>query len=126
MRLPALALALGAAGFSAFGLTLGVAPGLLAAVDLAPGTPTGRSDLRAIFGGMELGVGAFLAVAAGRPAWHGPALLAQALALSGALAGRLVSLALDGVPRPITFGFAALEAAGVLLAGLALRARGRP
>jgi hypothetical protein len=121
MRLPVLALALGAVGFAAFGIALLAAPGLLALVDLAPATATGRSDLRAVFGGLEAGFGAFLALAARRPAWHGPALAAECLALGGVVAGRLASLALDGAPRPITFALAALEALGALLAGAALR-----
>ncbi len=126
MRLPALALALGAAGVAAFGLALLAAPGLLALVDLAPATATGRSDLRAVFGGLEAGFGAFLALAARRPAWHRPALVAQGLALGGTLAGRLTSFALDGAPRPITFALAGLEAVGALLAAAALRRHAAP
>jgi apolipoprotein N-acyltransferase len=120
MRLPVLALVLGAAGFAAFGLALLAAPGLLALVDLAPKSATGRSDLRAVFGGLEAGFGAFLALAARRPAWHGPALVAQCLALGGVVVGRLASLALDGAPRPVTFALAGVEAVGALLAGAAL------
>ena len=119
-----LSLALGAAGFVLFGLVLLAAPDTLALVDIAPSTATARSDLRAIFGGLELGFGVWLALATRRPAWHEPALLAQLLALGGAVAGRLASLALDGVPRPITFALGGLELAGALLAAGALRWRG--
>jgi hypothetical protein len=124
MRLAAVSLTLAAAGFVAFGLALLVAPGLLALVDLEPVTPTARSDARAIFGGMELGVGVLLALCARRPEWHRVGLTAQGVALGGAVTGRLVSLAVDGAPRPVTFALAALELVGAALAAVALRKLG--
>lgn len=120
-RLPVLSLALSALVFVAFGAVLFVAPGSLAVVDIVPATASARSDVRAVFGGIELGVGAFLGLCARRPAWHRPGLFAQALSLGGAVAGRVASLAVDGTPRPITLAFLALELAGAALAVIALR-----
>lgn len=124
MRLAPLALALAALGFVGFGLAFLVAPDLLALVDLAPTTSAARSDVRAIYGGMELGVGVLLALAARRPAWWRLGLTAQALTLGGAAVGRLVGVALDGTPRALTGGFAALEVVGTVLAVVALRQLG--
>jgi hypothetical protein len=121
MRLPALSLSLAAVAFAGAGLAFLAAPGLLVLVDLAPATATARSDVRAVFGGLELGVGAWLALCARRPAWHGPALVAQALAFGGLAAARLLSLAVDGLPRAVTFALWGPELGGLALALLALR-----
>lgn len=123
-RLAALSLGAAALIFAAFGVALLAAPGLLAVVDIVPATPSARSDVRGVFGGMELGIGAFLGLCAWRPAWRRAGLAAQALALGGVAAGRLVSLVADGAPRPLSLAFLALEVAGAALALVALR-RGR-
>ena len=126
-RLPTVALALGALGFLGIGLTFLLAPGLLGVVELAPETPSARSDVRAVYGGIELGVGAFLAVCARRPGWMRAGLTVQALTLGGAVLGRLVSLAADGTPPPLTYGLGALEMTGAVLTVVALRTlRGAP
>ena len=121
MRLPALSLSLAAVVFAGAGLAFLGAPGLLVLVDLAPATPTARSDVRAVFGGLELGIGAWLALCVRQPAWHRPALVAQALAFGGLAAARLLSLIVDGVPRAVTFALWAPELSGLALALLALR-----
>ena len=121
MHLAALSLSLAAVAFAGAGLAFLGAPGLLVLVDLAPVTATARSDVRAVFGGLELGVGAWLAVCARRPAWHPPALVAQALTFGGLAAARLLSLVLDGLPRAVTFALWAPELGGAALALLALR-----
>ena len=120
MRLPVLALTLGALGFLAFGVTLLGAPELLALIEVDTVTATARSDVRAVYGGMELGVGLFLVVCARRAEWRRAGLVAQAFAMSGVVTGRLVSLAVDGVPRAIAFAFWGVELAGALLAIAAL------
>jgi hypothetical protein len=124
-RLPTTVLAAGAVGFAGFGAALLTVPSLLGVVDLAPPSATAASDLRAVYGGIELGVGVFLGVCAGRPAWRTPGLAAMTLALGGAAVGRLLGLTLDGAPRPIALVFGALELAGALAALLALLAMRR-
>lgn len=121
-RLPALALGAGALGFIGFGLAFLLVPGLLGLVELAPATSTARSDVRAVYGGIELGVGAFLAACVRRPTWHRAGLTAQALTLGGAALGRVASLAADGMPRTLALGLGALELLGAVLAIAALRA----
>ena len=120
-RLSVVALWLGALGFAGIGLAFLVAPGLLGLVELAPTTPSARSDVRAVYGGIELGVGVFLALCARRPAWVRPGLTVQALTLGGAALARVASLAADGLPRPLVLGLASLELLGAVLTTVALR-----
>jgi hypothetical protein len=120
-RLAPLTLWLAAAAFAGPGLAFLLAPGLLRFVDLAPASATARSDVRALFGGLELGLAAFLAACARRPAAHPAGLLAAALAFGGLAAGRLLSLAADGIPRALTFALLGPELLGCGLAVAALR-----
>ena len=121
MRLAQISLWLAAAAFAAAGATFTLAPGLLRLVELAPATPTARSDVRAVFGGLELGIAGALAVCARRPAWRPVGLLLQGLAFGGLALGRLLSLGLDGVPGRITFALWMPELLGATLAVVALR-----
>lgn len=83
------------------------------------------SDVRAVFGGLELGFAVFLALGAARPVLARPALAASVVVFAGMLFARMVSLALDGVPGPPGPLLAALEGAGLLVgvAGVASLAR---
>jgi hypothetical protein len=121
MRLASLVLWLGVVAFAGAGLAFLLAPGLLRFVDLTPTSATARSDVRAVFGGLELALAVFLGVCARRPAWHQAGLLAEALAFGGLAAGRLLSLATDGVPGALTFALWGPELLGAALAVVALR-----
>jgi hypothetical protein len=105
------------------GLSFLFAPGLVHFVDISAETPTARSDVRALFGGLELGIAAALALCARRPEWHRVGLLLQAFAFGGLALGRLTSLLLDGMPRMISVVLLAAELLGVVVALIALRAR---
>lgn len=120
MLLPRLSLLITALAFGGFGLWLLVQPTALAAVDLQLPTPTARTEIRGFYGGLELGLAAFFAACAFRPAWHRPGLVAQAAALLGIAAGRTVGLAVEGGSTPIVI-FAAIEAVGGLIGLAALR-----
>ena len=123
MRLPALSLDLAAVAFAGAGLVFLARPDLLALVDLAPATATARSDVRAVFGGLELGLGAWFAICARRSDWHRAGLVAQALAFGGLALGRLLSVLSDGVPRGITFALWAPDLPGAAPSLVALRRR---
>lgn len=120
----ALALASCAAGFAAFGLLFLLRPstGLLIGID--PTTPAAATDLRAVFGGMELGLAAFVAHCARRPDTLRTGALVAALVFAGMVLGRALGLLLDG-PAPATFLLGGAELAGLAVALLALR-WGRP
>jgi hypothetical protein len=121
LRLAPISLWLGAGTFAGAGFAFLLAPGLLQLVDLAPETATARSDVRAVFGGLELGVAGLLGLCARRTAWHHVGLLAQALAFGGLATGRLLSLAIDGTPRTLTYALWLPELLGAALAIVALR-----
>src|SRR5207342_3678885 len=111
-------LTLAGAGFLAFGVWLILDPaGGLATVGIAALSPAGLIELRALYGGLELGLGAFLLLCALRPDWRRPGLWAVLLGNGGIGLTRLVSIALSGVFVPFfayaliwELGFAALAA----------------
>jgi len=126
-RFPVTVLVLAGLGFLAFGLWLVADPiGGLAGVDIAGTTPAGVIELRAFYGGLEVGLGLFLLLCAARPAWRVPGLW---LVLLGNLAiglARVFGIASTGTFTPF-FGYAlAWEMGFPLLAALALRRGATP
>jgi hypothetical protein len=89
MPLARLSLGLTAAAFGGFGAWLLVKPDALGKVGVEVPTPAARAEIRAFYGGLELGMAAFFAAAAARPTWFEPALILQSATLGGlvALAG---------------------------------------
>jgi hypothetical protein len=95
-------------------------------VDIALPTASARADFRAIYGGAELGMALFFALAARRPAWVRPGLAALALIVGGFGAVRLGSLAFDAAPTrgaaaTLLWAVGATELAGALLCAWALK-----
>jgi Domain of unknown function (DUF4345) len=84
-------------------------------------TATARNDVRAVYGGLEIGIAAFLVYCARRPPLVRAGLAASALAFGAMAAARLLSLAVDGVPSALGFALWAGEVAGVALSAAALR-----
>jgi hypothetical protein len=128
-RFARLVLVAGALAFAGPGLAFLLAPHAFAGVlGIALGGPLAASDARAVFGGLELGVAAALAICAARRARLADGLVLLLLATGAMLAGRALALVLDGVPSFLGWGLAAIEAALAALAALAwlrLRAAGR-
>lgn len=89
-------LVLAALGFLGFGLAIVAAPeAVLAPVGIS-GTAAGLVELRAFYGGLELGLAAFLFACAAKPAWRAPGLLAVGLSNAGIAAARLLGISLTG------------------------------
>jgi hypothetical protein len=78
-------------------------------------TPAGRTDFRAMYGGLEFGVGAFLLICALRREFVRVGLFAGACALVAMGTSRSVGLALDGFAG-LQFLFALTELVGGVLA----------
>ena len=98
-------LVLAGLGFLGFGLWLAVDPvGGLAGVGIAGTSPAGVVELRAFYGGLEIGLGLFLLVCAARPDWRVPGLW---LVLLGNLAIGLTRLYGIGDSGAFTSFFAA-------------------
>jgi hypothetical protein len=106
-----------AAGFVAFGVAFLLAPAKVAAVaDLTTHGKNGLIELRAFYGGIELGLGLFFGVSALRPAWHVPALWAAFLTLGGVVGARIYGISVEGSAGAMIYVFLAVEIAGLCLA----------
>lgn len=102
---PVIVLALAALGFFGFGLWLVIDPIKgLGAVHIAPTHPAGAIEMRAFYGGMEIGLGVFLAACAMVPAWREPGLWLVALANGGTVAARILGISMAGVFTPFLAG----------------------
>jgi len=124
-RLARLSLIAAALGLVAFGAALLVRPSLLGIVGVELARPAASTEIRAFYGGLELGLAAFFFAAARRDTWLRPALFAQAAGLGGIVVARLLGMLADGGAEPMLFLFAAVEGSGALLGLIALRRLGR-
>jgi len=95
---PTLVIALCALGFFAFGLWLFADPvGALGKIGIASTSAIGTIELRAFYGGMEIGLGLFLGWCALRPEWQAAGLWLVLLANGGAGLARLLAVLLAGM-----------------------------
>ena len=120
MTLARLSLGLTALAFAVFGALFLVSPTTLVRIGVLLTLPNAVTEIRAFYGGMELGLAAFFVLALQRPAWIVPALVLQALALGATAVARLVGIVLEGGTTEIMLVLAAAEAAGCVLAIVAL------
>lgn len=94
----------------------------MAPVELAINTVSALNELRANYGGLQIGIGLLLLAGVLRPTLARPALLAQALIVGGLACGRLISIALDGLPNSFVQSLVVLESV-IALTSLALYCR---
>ena len=87
----------------------------MAAVELNVNTVSALNELRATYGGLQIGMGLFLLAGFCCKAYTRPALLAQALIVGGLASGRLISIALDGQPNTFVQGLVVLESVTALI-----------
>jgi len=121
MTLARLSVGLTAVAYLGFGGALLIRPRLLGEVGVAIADPAGAVELRAFYGGLELGVGLFFVAALRRPPWLRPALWLQVLSLGGVVAGRLIGLAVTPSDNLLLFALMGAETAAVALGIAALR-----
>ena len=115
---PILVLALCALGFFAFGLWLLIDPaGALGRIGIQASSATGLVELRAFYGGMELGLGLFLGWCALRPEWREAGLWLVVLANGGAGLARLGASLLGGAALGGYLGWALLWELGFAALG---------
>jgi hypothetical protein len=86
-------------------------------------TPSGLTDMRAVYGGMQIGLGAFLLWCRSDPARTLPGLLALGLALGGVALLRIVGLLVDQEPNAVHAANLALEAGTAALVWFAISRR---
>lgn len=111
-----IALWLGTLSFAVFGVWLLARPVALRGIGVIAENADGRAELRAMYGGLELGIAGFLGLCLLRPDFTEPGLWLQLLALGGLVLGRLIGIAVEkgGVGKLVWF-FASLEIIAVLV-----------
>jgi Flp pilus assembly protein TadB len=116
MTAPRLILALAALAFLGFGIAFLVSPAAMGAlVELDLTSATARTEVRAMYGGLEIGLGVGLLTLLFRHRQVALGLRVALAAFVGLAAGRLYGLAVDGWWQPIMWLLTAVE---VLAAGL--------
>ncbi|MDI1302622.1 MAG: DUF4345 domain-containing protein [bacterium] len=96
--------------FALIGLNTFLNPlGAMAPVGLNINTVSALNELRATYGGMQVGIGLLLLSGFHVPALTRPALLAQLLIVGGLALGRVVSITIDGMPDTFVQGLLVLE-----------------
>ena len=89
-------------------------------VELDLTTPSALTEIRAIYGGFQIGLGTFLLICASNPTLFAPACLTGCLVLGGAALGRMVGMVVDGDPLQSIVLLFTLELSGAVLNGYAL------
>ena len=112
-------------GFGVFGVWALLAPQSLAQLlHFGLQTPGAVTEMRAFYGGLELGLAGLLLAAVVVRSLVPGALLALTVAAGGIAIGRLIGLALDGSGSGLMFGALAFELAGGVFGLLAYRSFG--
>ncbi len=101
--------------FLGFGSWLFIAPQALEPLGIQLLEPAARIDVRATYGGMELGLAAFLLLCLLRDAWVRVGLTAAGCVIAGFGCARLAAIALEGQGTPLMWRFVAIELASTLL-----------
>jgi hypothetical protein len=116
-----LVLALSGLAFAAIGVPFLLAPAATAArVDVSLAGALADNDVRAVYGGLQVGCAAFLLWCAARSERVRLGLAAQLLLFGGLFAGRVASWLAVGLPPPLGLALHAGEALG-LACGLVAR-----
>ena len=119
--LPAIVIALCALGFLGFGLWLLFDPAAMEKIGIQATSKIGTVELRAFYGGMEIGLGLFLAACLWKPEWRGAGLWLVLLANGGAGLARLLAIGMGGAALGGYLAWALLWELGfAALAGLAM------
>ncbi|MHC4513100.1 MAG: DUF4345 family protein [Planctomycetota bacterium] len=113
--------------FAGFGAYLAVAPQALDTwLGIRAESAAARIELRAFYGGLELGLGLFFAACAMRRAWLVPGCVALAASLLGIASVRAASLIVEGGADAFVLGALGFEATLGTVAALAARSAARP
>lgn len=110
-------LALSALAFVFIGLNTFHDPhAAMAGLELQPASVSAFNEVRANYGGLQITIGLLLLAGARWAAWLRPSLWVSAAVTGGLVAGRIASIALDGLPNSIVVGFFGLEMTSALIA----------
>jgi len=107
--------------FLGFGLAFMFRPVATAGmVGISLPEPAAVTEIRAFYGGLEVGLAALLFVAAAYGPWRAMGLALATAAFAGPALGRIVGLVLDGKPRSVIYTILAVELAGAAVAAVCL------
>ncbi|MFA6618752.1 MAG: DUF4345 family protein [Candidatus Neomarinimicrobiota bacterium] len=110
-----------AIGFFGFGIVLFIAPGLMETAGVKIIDPAGSIEIRAFYGGVEMGLGMFFFIAL-RKKWILPGLSVQVLSNGFIVITRVIALAIEGFQaKPATWWSLAAELFILLLGIMAIR-----
>ncbi len=94
--------------------------GMAATISLEPTSAAGMAELRAVYGGLELGLGGFFLLALRWERLQESALWLLLIAYGGISVGRMGGVLLDQPSDSMTYQLLAIEIVGAALAGAAL------
>lgn len=126
MRIDSLALALGGICFLGFGAVMLVSPHVAWAslgLELPPGVPT--TEIRAFYGGLELGLGALLLAAMHKVQYLRAGLVLGCVAYGSIAGARAIGILVDGSGSTFMWVAAAIEISLALLFLVALKRNAR-
>lgn len=118
-RLAHASLLVAALGFGIFGIALLLLPHLLGMAGVQADSSSGVIELRAFYGGLELGLAAFFLTAMRRPKWVCAALFAQVAAAGGIAGARVLGIIMAGGEANAIIYLSGAGEAAVALLGLA-------
>ena len=122
MGFPRIVLGVTGVVFVTLGLVFFSSPPFLASLlGIEFGTVDAMNDIRAIYGGLEIGVGFFILYCARQPQLVPLGLVASTLAFGCMVLARFGSFFLDGAPTSPLMTAWAIEGIGLVLCVLALR-----
>jgi len=122
MQFGRMVLGMSAVGWLGFGVWLYANPLNLVEVGLTADTGLGRTEVRAFYGGLEIGIAAFLLWCALRRERTRIGLVAAMLTIGGTGLGRLSGIALEGFQTStLMWVFVGIELGAASLTGYALR-----
>jgi hypothetical protein len=124
LGLARLSLSLTALVYAGFGFAFLVWPALITWAGVELTSPAAHTEIRAFYGGLEIGLALFFVLAATRRAWFRPGLVAQAASLGGLALGRVFGVIVDGEPEPLLYLLITAETIGALIGLVALRRLG--
>ncbi len=117
---PRIILGLSALVYVGIGLAFIIAPeSLLPRVNITAPSGTALTDVRAVYGGLDLGVGVLLAYCLMRNEIQ-TGLVACTLTLGGLAIARIIGMTLDAAQDTITYGLLTSELVGAAMAAVGL------
>jgi Domain of unknown function (DUF4345) len=99
-----------AIGFAGFGIALLIFPNLIGLIGVKELKNSGLVEIRAMYGGLQLGLGLFFLLALNRPRWVRAGLVLQVCILGGLVIGRIFGLVVvNWQAKPLVYLILAAE-----------------